>query len=130
VLNATTKKDKNLLHSLVASNYCSLGRVYGFWGCEGRFAELLRILEKKGESVWRRDADRLCCRICATNLATRSGVGRSVRGAVGRARCNDGSQGSSSVMTLGFLVFSLWPCVGQCTHGGRQGEAGVDINRA
>jgi hypothetical protein len=26
-------------------------RVYGFWGCEGRFAELLRILEKKDESV-------------------------------------------------------------------------------
>ena len=26
-------------------------RVYEFWGCEGRFAELLRILETKGESV-------------------------------------------------------------------------------
>jgi hypothetical protein len=26
-------------------------RVYDFWGCEGSFAELLRILEKNGESV-------------------------------------------------------------------------------
>jgi hypothetical protein len=25
--------------------------VYGFWGCDGRFAELLRILEEKGEPV-------------------------------------------------------------------------------
>jgi hypothetical protein len=49
-------------------------------GCEGRFAELLRILEKKwggGD-----DENRDCCRIGATNLATRRGVGRSVRGAV------------------------------------------------
>ena len=73
-------------------------RVYGFWGREGRFAELLKILEKKGEPVdgavarklpnWRdefgyaarcrlvgsrRSWDwwRRCCRIGVTNLATK-----------------------------------------------------------
>jgi hypothetical protein len=57
-------------------------RVYRFLGCDGRFAELLRILEKKCEWVGGEDGNRVCCRIGATNLATRRGFGRSVRGAV------------------------------------------------
>jgi uncharacterized protein YfaQ (DUF2300 family) len=57
-------------------------RVYRFLGCEERFAELLRILEKKCECGGRDDENRVCCRIGATNGATRRGVGRSVRGAV------------------------------------------------
>jgi hypothetical protein len=27
--------------------------LYGFWHCEGLFAELLRILEKDGRRMWR-----------------------------------------------------------------------------
>ena len=47
--------------------------VYGFLGCEGRFAELLRILEEKGEPVHGviGGRQRGCCRISVTNLATK-----------------------------------------------------------
>src|SRR5262245_59821777 len=38
-------------------------KVYEFWGLKGRFAELLRILERKLGGK--------CSQTCATNLATR-----------------------------------------------------------
>jgi hypothetical protein len=54
-------------------------KVYEMWVGDGRFAELLRILEKKRRWV---AAGCVGCRICATNLATKRCVGASVRGAV------------------------------------------------
>ena len=92
-------------------------RVYGFWGCEGRFAELLRILEKRGESVGGEDAGGVGYQICATNLALRGRVVRSIgeEGRIGSRRSSDQRRGCCRICATNLAARRAGSSGGRCS---------------